>query len=156
MEVIKSQKGEDLLSYDGFLYRKNTKNNTSQNWRCVMKDCRGTLKTAPNFQEMCEVKIGQGHNHAPDPARQNVRMDLGKMNEQASNFSALPRRVIAAVVQELDDEAMANVPKKGALQKSIQHRHVPRPGFGSDEEDEFRGNQKKEFQQVNCYCYMGT
>ncbi|XP_064104029.1 uncharacterized protein LOC135213860 [Macrobrachium nipponense] len=132
MEVIKSQKGKDLLSYDGYLYRKNKTNKTSQNWRCVMKDCRGTLKTVPNYQEKCEAKIGQEHNHGPDHARQSVRIALGKMNEQASNCSAPPRRVIAAVVQELDDEAMANVPKKRALQKRIQRRrkvegHFPEP-----------------------------
>ena len=132
MEIIKSQKGKDLLSYDGFLYRKNTTNKTSQNWRCVMKDCRGTVKTLLDYRENSEVKSGQDHNHAPDPAKQSVRVALCKINEQASNCSEPPRRVIASVVQELDDEAMANVPKKRALQKRIQRRckaegHFPEP-----------------------------
>ena len=118
MEVIKSQKGNDLVSFEGFLYRKNTTNQTTQNWRCVIKDCRGTLKTVLNYKENCEVKLGQEHNHAPDPARQSVRIALTEMNEEASNSSAPPRRVIASVVQELEDEVMANFPKKTGAPKT--------------------------------------
>ncbi|XP_068224820.1 zinc finger BED domain-containing protein 5-like [Palaemon carinicauda] len=63
------------------------------------------------------------------------------MNEQASNCSAPPRRVITDLVQKLDDEAMAIVPKKRPLQKRIQRRpHSISPSLNKEEplRDEFR------------------
>ena len=69
MNMIESQKGSDVISYERFLYHKDKAKKNTQNWRCAIKNCRATLKAQLNYKENSEGTLGQEHNRAADPAR---------------------------------------------------------------------------------------
>lgn len=43
MSFVKSQKGGNILYYDGYIYRKNKVHSTSVSWRCTKKECKGRV-----------------------------------------------------------------------------------------------------------------
>ena len=120
MNIIKSQKGSDQLCHQGFIYRKNTLNKATQNWRCIIKGCRGTVTTAINYQNSADVIQGQKHSHAPDVPQVKAKIAVNQMKGEAQTSNAPPRRIIASINQNLESETAACMPKRKALQKSIQ------------------------------------
>jgi len=69
MEIIKSEKGRDLLCYNGYLYGFDK----SSSWRCIecnTKKCRGRINLKDG-QIIHESK--KEHNHTPDIAKIEAR-----------------------------------------------------------------------------------
>ena len=122
MKVIKSQKGGDQICHEGYVYRRNTTNNKTQNWRCVTKGCKGTAKTVIDYFDNSEVVLGQKHSHAPDIAQEKARITVSTLREQASGSTAPPRRIIANITQNIDCKTSACMPKRKALTKCIQRK----------------------------------
>lgn len=91
MEIFKSSRGGDKLSFEGFVYRKNTSNITTQNWRCENKGCKGSVSTSLRYHTERQVVTRQIHNHPPVPARVEVVSALDKAMEQAETSNLRPR-----------------------------------------------------------------
>lgn len=94
MEVIESCKSGRLIGYSGFLYRVDRKNQSTINWRCVVKGCKGRLGTPREYQEG-DIPIERGqHNHIPDPSAIEIKKLQSRVAEQASSTHDPPRRII--------------------------------------------------------------
>ena len=123
MEIFKSNKGKDKIAFRGYSYRKNTTNVTTQNWRCDIKSCSGTVSTPINYKEEGVVPIEKrGHNHPPDPARTQVLVAVDKMTDAAATSYAPPRRIISTTTVNLTADAQSIVPKRKALCARIQRK----------------------------------
>ncbi len=129
MKIIKSQKGSDQICHNGYIYRKNTTNKTTQSWRCVMKNCNGTATTALEYRESSEVILRQNHSHAPDVQNENAQIALSMIREESQNSNAPPRRIIANITQNIDCETAACMPKRKAIQKCIQRKRQKIEGY---------------------------
>ena len=135
MEVFKSNKGKNKIAFRGYSYRKNTTNVTTQNWRCDIKSCLGTVSTAINYKAEGVVPVEKrSHNHPPDPARTQVLVAVDKMTDTAATSNAPPRRIISATTINLTADAQSIVPKRKALRVKIQRKrrqikigHEPEP-----------------------------
>lgn len=122
MEIIKSQKGQDKILYLGFIYRKNTTTQTTQNWRCSIKGCHGSATTPLDYQHNREVRVGREHNHVPEPGATKAAVAVDQMVQEAGNTVAPPRRVISQAIMDLDEEALTQLPKRRTLLKRIQRK----------------------------------
>ncbi len=72
MDILKSQRGADILVLNGYQYRKHAKaTNTSQRWRCRREGCNGKAQTKPNRPYSDPVEEGS-HNHPPVPEKDLV------------------------------------------------------------------------------------
>lgn len=110
MEIIDSLKKDGkLISFDGYLYRKDRICTTTINWRCTVKGCKGRLITssAPNEGDVPDV-TGQ-HCHIPNPARAAVKQLHSRITERAVRTQDPPRRIIQDEVQTLPREAAASI-----------------------------------------------
>jgi len=137
MEILKSNKGKDKLVYNGYIYRKNTTNITSQSWRCEEKSCKGSASTPVNYQIGVQVIEKQVHNHPPNPARTEIAVAMSRMLDDASTSDAPPRRVISRI--EMSQEALAVAPKRKSLTARIQRKRR-RMDFGYEREPQNRAS----------------
>lgn len=120
MEIFKSSRGGDKLSFEGFVYRKNTSNITTQNWRCENKGCKGSVSTSLRYHTERQVVTRQIHNHPPVPARVEVVSALDKAMEQAETSDLRPRRIISDM--NLSREATTEAPTRKAISQRIQRK----------------------------------
>lgn len=122
MEVLKSQKGKDILCFGGFMYRKNSSSKSRQCWRCVQSDCHGSASTALNYEAVQDVKTCAPHNHCPDPRHQGITRVMNTLSAEASTSHAAPRRIISGAVDDVDDDVLAVLPTRKALNARIQRK----------------------------------
>ena len=68
MEFVESLKnGGKLVSYNGYLYRRDKEYKTTINWRCTEKGCKGRLITSA-VSSTDEIPCVRGeHCHLPNP-----------------------------------------------------------------------------------------
>ena len=79
MELIQSRKGSDMISYDGFLYRKDKTKLNTINWRCAKAGCKGRLTTRLQYRQQQQTPVSSGvHMHPPNPAEVAVRRVVKK------------------------------------------------------------------------------
>lgn len=117
MEIIQSNKGKPKIAFNGYIYRQNTTNITTQNWRCELKGCNGSASTAVSFQVGGTVIERRTHNHPPDPARVEISTAVNRMLESAATSSNAPRRIISEI--EMSHEAQSLAPKRKSLSQRI-------------------------------------
>lgn len=132
MEFVESLVKEgQLVSYGGYLYRKDKPNKTTINWRCAVKACKGRLTTVKHAENGdVPTRVGGEHLHAPDPARIEVKKVHSRVTEKAVNTQEPPRRIIAAEIQPLSQEAISQLRSNRNLavminRKRKQVRYVP-------------------------------
>ena len=113
MEIIKSNKGKDKIIYNGYIYRKNTTNITTQSWRCEKKGCRCSASTAFPYAPGGNVVERNPHCHPPEPAHAEVLSALSQVAQQAEASDMPPRRLVSAI--NLSEEAQAIAPKRPAV-----------------------------------------
>ncbi|CAB4062781.1 unnamed protein product [Lepeophtheirus salmonis] len=111
MDIFKSNKGVNKISFRGYSYRKNTTNISTQCWRCDIKTCPGTATTDINYTLDGVIPVEKRHhNHPPDLARTELLVAIDKMY-LASN---------------LTHEAQCIAPKRKSLTTKIQRKRKRR------------------------------
>lgn len=104
-KFIVSQRGARHLSYRGFRYRLNGAGSAfSQPWRCTVEKCKGKASTPKPHPEGCRVITSGEHNHAPDPAREDLAAVTAAVKQRADEGLA-PRRIISEEIVGLSQEA---------------------------------------------------
>lgn len=111
---VSSRKGKILL-YNGYRYRKDRSHSSSTSWRCCKSDCRGRLLTTETAKT-----IRTEHNHAPDPANNEVFVARAKMKELATTREDAPRSIILASTSTISSEAAVQLPSYAASRRAIQ------------------------------------
>jgi hypothetical protein len=56
MEIIKSNKGKDLLTYDGYIYAFNKKTTANIYWRCQDRTCNAGATTSVDYSTNSEIE----------------------------------------------------------------------------------------------------
>uniref|UniRef100_A0A2S2P015 FLYWCH-type domain-containing protein n=1 Tax=Schizaphis graminum TaxID=13262 RepID=A0A2S2P015_SCHGA len=93
MEIIKSEKGRDLLCYNGYLYRFDK----NSSWRCIecnTKKCRGRI-SLKDGQIIHESE--KEHNHTPDIAKIEARKAMQFLKTTAKHTELSTQAVLGAV-----------------------------------------------------------
>jgi hypothetical protein len=119
MKFGKSQKGGNILFYDGFKYRVDKKREGYTTWRCSRSTCKGRLmvitgKDTPNRTT--------GHNHAPDHVDKVISSVKENIRELARTTDANPRAIVQQACSNSisSEEAAVNLPSYEASRKTIQ------------------------------------
>ncbi|CAB4062782.1 unnamed protein product [Lepeophtheirus salmonis] len=100
MDIFKSNKGVNKISFRGYSYRKNTTNISTQCWRCDIKTCPGTATTDINYTLDGVIPVEKRHhNHPPDLARTELLVAIDKMVESAVTVQDPPRQMISILLQ---------------------------------------------------------
>ena len=110
MEFVDSLKnGGKLVSYNGYLYRRDKEHKTTINWRCTIKGCKGRLITSA-VSSTDEIPYVRGeHCHLPNPSKVEVKKLHSRLKEKATATADVPRKIIRDEVQTLSQEAATQV-----------------------------------------------
>lgn len=115
----KSQKGGEILFYDGYRYRVDRVNEYSTSWRCTYRGCRGRLVSSGSAKN-----ITTEHNHAPNPAQIEVDGAKESIKSMARSTYLQPRFIVQASTSSLSEEAAVQMTQYEASRKAIQRvRH---------------------------------
>ena len=115
MRMIKSSKGRDKLSFDGFIYNFQRESNDKKQWRCEVKSCKARLHTT-GFNVL--KKLGE-HSYSVEIGKEEVFEFRAGVKRRARETNDNPHRIIAEVAKTL-------LPSEKSLKK-ICHRARPAP-----------------------------
>jgi hypothetical protein len=119
LQFIKSQKGHDLLSHNGFLFRKERSSTEKTIWKCVYYDskkCPGRCHTSDNEV----IKFTNNHNHVPDATtvpRRKVMLDI---KEKATTSQATTHQVLAQATVGISQAVAGQLPSTSLIKRTIQ------------------------------------
>lgn len=69
MDIIVSNRGQNKIAYNGFIYRKDKASQTTITWRCEVKGCKGRLSTSLDYEKDRNCTEKGEHSHAPEPVK---------------------------------------------------------------------------------------
>lgn len=134
MDFIKSNRGNNILVHDNFLYNKQkTLSNDVISWECInrrnKKSCMARVKTLDNEV----VGTMNEHTHPPQPDEIRVMKVRAGMKQRARETTERTRNIISHGISNEDDDVLANFPSFRTMQRDIQRNrhsaqeHVPIP-----------------------------
>ncbi len=111
-ETIKGKKG---IAYGGYEYRfaKFVDNGVHKYWRCVNKNCNGSVKTAADDSGLVEYNQ---HFHVSNPEQTDVRVTVNAMRKRAATETGpLPK------IFKEEASKVAGTPSVAAQLPTYQH-----------------------------------
>jgi hypothetical protein len=119
LEFIKSEKNQDLLVHNGFIFRKERISASKAIWRCIehsKSKCRGRCHT-----EDGEVIIhNDKHNHVPDAADLNARRIIQNIKDTAINTQLATNNIIAQSSIGVSQAIAVQLPSTTSMGRTIQ------------------------------------
>jgi hypothetical protein len=119
-EIIKSKRGNELLVYNGFLFRKNHKHIEKTIWRCIEYDstkCPGRCHT-----EKDKVILStDNHNHIQDPADIEKRKVVQNIKNSATSTQNSTSQILAESLV-ISPSVSVKLPKIKVLKRTIQRQ----------------------------------
>jgi hypothetical protein len=119
-EIIKSKRGNDILKYNGFLYRKEKTIGEKKIWRCLEYDstkCVGRCHTVENRV----IKFTDNHNHIQDQADIEKRKVIQNLKNAALSTQNTTTRILADSLI-LNPSVSSKLPKLKSLKRTIQRQ----------------------------------
>ena len=105
MDFITSRKGSDMISHEGFLYRKDKTKLNTINWRCAKTGCKGRLTTSLQYREQQQPPVSSGvHTHPPNPTEVAARRVENSVKTAAVRTRDPPRRIVQDAMTEVNEE----------------------------------------------------
>ncbi|XP_076820927.1 uncharacterized protein LOC143466174 [Clavelina lepadiformis] len=123
MDFIISRKGSDMISYEGFLYRKDKTKLNTINWRCAKTGCKGRLTTSLQYREQQQPLVSSGvHTHPPNPLEVAARRVENSVKTAAVRTRNPPRRIVQDALTEVNEEVAAAVGSSTNLRQTIRRK----------------------------------
>lgn len=112
-----------MISYEGFLYRKDKIQLNTINWRCAKTGCKGRLTTSLQFRQQQQTPVISGvHMHPPNPAEVAVRRVENTLKTAAVTTRDPPRRIVQDAIVDVNEEVAAAVSSSTNLRQVIRRR----------------------------------
>ncbi|XP_029342559.1 FLYWCH-type zinc finger-containing protein 1-like [Acyrthosiphon pisum] len=133
-QMLKTEKGKDMLCYDGHIFLKEKENGTKSIWKCnqyYKNKCRGRL-------HLSKVKIlkNTDHNHVPSSSEIQIKKTLNKLKDIASNNSDMSTQsVIGSALNQIPIESSGQLPNINILKRTIQRVHKQKLQLPNDPTD---------------------
>ncbi|XP_072377879.1 uncharacterized protein [Diabrotica undecimpunctata] len=118
LAFVKSQKGNNLLLYNGFLHKKERVVGEKTIWKCATYNkckCTGRVHTVVD-----EITKSTEHNHVADTAKIEAKEACNRMKEVAQQLEHSTQGVVSEISQGLSLAATAQLPSVSSLKKTVQ------------------------------------
>jgi hypothetical protein len=120
LEFVKNQKGGEHLCLHGYLYRKESSDDTTGKkvWKCTMysiSKCKSRVHTRNDEV----ITAPTDHNHAPDAAKIAKQKVITQMKEQAAAAPTVSTYQIVATIG-LSQAVQGQLPTPACLKRTVQ------------------------------------
>jgi len=119
LDFIKSEKNQDLLIHNGFIFRKERISVNKTIWRCIehsKSKCRGRCHTEDGEVIMHNDK----HNHVPDAADLSARRVIQNTKDTAINTQLATNNIIAQSSTGVSQATAVHLPSTTSMARTIQ------------------------------------
>lgn len=118
-EMLKTDRGNDMLSFDGYLFVKEKESAVKSIWKCnqyFKNKCRGRVHLSDG-----KILKNTDHNHVPNSTDSYVQKTLNVLKEIATNnIDASTHSVVATALSQIPTECAAQLPNIHRLKRTIQ------------------------------------
>ena len=108
MELVKSTKGKDNIIYNGYMYVKQQEKNGRIRWVCDKKNNGCSVDVMSN-NDLSDPRLTKPRTHASDMIGVHAVKKRAEMNDMALHSIAPPSAVLAAAIQNTDDDIRSRV-----------------------------------------------
>lgn len=122
MEIIVSNRGQNKIAYNGFIYRKDKATQTTIAWRCEVKGCKGRLSTSLEYEKDRNCTDKGEHFHAPDPVKVGMDKVKEKVCKTAVTTHDPPRRILQDAIAGVPNELAAKIGSGARLKRAVSRR----------------------------------
>uniref|UniRef100_A0A6P7GX96 Uncharacterized protein LOC114343419 n=1 Tax=Diabrotica virgifera virgifera TaxID=50390 RepID=A0A6P7GX96_DIAVI len=119
LTYVKSQKGANMLVYNGYIHRKEKTIDQKTIWKCAQYNkhkCTGRVHTVGD-----EVVKSTSHNHVADASILEAKKACNRMKELAHQVDLTTQGIIATVSQEVSVGATGQLPSISSLKRTLQN-----------------------------------
>lgn len=123
-ELLKSNRGKDILIHEGYSYHLNRRRNEKFYWRCTKKDrrrCNVTISTVYTNNSHIVTSMNIKHVHLPDPEQQIALTLKDNIKEKAYNSMDAPSQIVQRCFQNVPSTSAPYMPNKDAMRMMV-HR----------------------------------
>ena len=119
MEIIKSNKGKNMIAHNGYIYVKGKRVGQKIYWICKNASCKGTAVTSINYEEERIITSRKSHNHSENHD-QLAAIKIRNSIKAASEDTLIgPRQLIANVIENSSRAVVAHVGSADELAQMI-------------------------------------
>lgn len=127
MELLKTTKGHDKLSYGGYAYNCNRQVEERKYWRCELRaTCNGRMTT--NLQCTNLEAAPSQHSHAPNPARIEALKALKSITDRALTSDDSSVAIINNAIAQVPLTAAGAIPRKDSLARLVRRKRTAPDG----------------------------
>ncbi|CAF3062688.1 unnamed protein product [Rotaria socialis] len=129
IKKFKTEKGKDMLSYEGYIYTLERKTDVKLIFRYQRRDCKGRCHTNPTMDAILSGPTE--HCHAPTPDLVPVFELKSKIKARAAETEEFPSTILHSVMRSFPLDAAGQLPQGDTLLRTIR-RQRPAPSTNND------------------------
>ncbi|KAI6656251.1 hypothetical protein LOD99_11317 [Oopsacas minuta] len=147
-QIVKSSKGTNKLSHDGYLYIFN-REAIKKEWRCDVRGCKARIHSV---DETIIKKSGE-HSHPQEYGKDEVTVMVDLMRKRGRETNDNPHVTIGEMISLLSESAKSLLPNQQALKMMHQRQRIAPPNPVSLEELQLDAENNKTFSNRNFLFY---
>jgi hypothetical protein len=123
--IIKSQKNEDQVVLENFIFTKKRKCINRLEWKCVIKSCKAIAHSCYNYeQNMDSFIIVKIHNHLADERQVIKKIYRNKMNEKFFEPISTPRYVVSNVLRGVNESVISSIGNIESIYRNLRRKKM--------------------------------
>ena len=123
IELIKSTRGKNKATLEGFAYTLTKSSVDVQQWVCEKRGvCKSRLHTKNNDVIMPKSleEIHSSHTHGSDPARIGMIRGYNYVKERSFNSEESTRAILSNGIEQMSSSSIAQLPKLTSVKRTIR------------------------------------
>jgi hypothetical protein len=125
LQFLKSQRGNQQLIYNGFIFRRERISPNKTFWKCVENykrqngrelRCKGRCQTSNDEV----IYHSDNHNHVPNTTEMKVKRIQHEIKQRAVEVSETPQQILAVSTSTQSNSVKAALPSIPAMKRKIQ------------------------------------
>ncbi|CAM4928514.1 unnamed protein product [Rotaria socialis] len=138
IKKLKTEKGKDMLSYEGYIYTLERKTDVKLIFRSQRRDCKGRCHTNPTMDAILSGPTE--HCHAPTPDLVPVFELKSKIKARAAETEEFPSAILHSVMRSFPLDAAGQLPQGDTLLRTIRRQ---RPASSTNNDNQLPDNLKQ-------------
>ena len=123
IEFLKSKRGKDKATFQGFVYTLTKSSSEVQQWVCEMRGmCKARVHTRGDviIKPTLLNDIHSSHTHGSDPVRIDMLKGYNKVKERSIDSEESTRIIVSYGIEQMGASSVAQLPKLESVKRTIR------------------------------------